>query len=101
MPCLIVSYGHPVDPEAFDSYYTTTHQALADRIPGVVRWHAGHCNSLDGSNPDHYLVAILTFEDDDALQAGMSSPEGQAAVSDIPNFATGGASTTVIDDLIR
>jgi hypothetical protein len=26
----------------------------------------------------------------DALQAGMGSEEGQAAVNDIPNFATGG-----------
>jgi hypothetical protein len=26
----------------------------------------------------------------DALQAGLGSAEGQAAVNDIPNFATGG-----------
>jgi hypothetical protein len=26
----------------------------------------------------------------DALQAGLGSDEGQAAVNDIPNFATGG-----------
>ena len=30
------------------------------------------------------------FEDLDALQAGFGSEEGQAAVNDIPNFATGG-----------
>ena len=32
----------------------------------------------------------LTFEDMDALQAGLGSEEGRAAVNDIPNFATGG-----------
>lgn len=34
--------------------------------------------------------SILTFEDMDALQAGFGSEQGQAAVNDIPNFATGG-----------
>jgi hypothetical protein len=29
------------------------------------------------------------------LQASMGSPEGQAAVADIPNYATGGATTLV------
>jgi hypothetical protein len=32
----------------------------------------------------------LTVEDMDALQAGFGSEQGQAAVNDIPNFATGG-----------
>jgi hypothetical protein len=35
-------------------------------------------------------IAELTFADMDALQAGLGSEEGQAAVNDIPNFATGG-----------
>jgi uncharacterized protein (TIGR02118 family) len=35
-------------------------------------------------------IAELTFEDMDALQAGLGSDQGQAAVNDIPNFATGG-----------
>lgn len=101
MPALIVSYGQPTDPTAFDAYYTTTHRALADKIPGVASWRAGHCASPDGSQPDHYLIAVLEFDTTDALHAGLGSPEGQAAVADIANFATGGATTAVIDDLIR
>jgi quinol monooxygenase YgiN len=31
------------------------------------------------------------FDDADALTASMASPEGQAVVADIPNYATGGA----------
>ncbi|MGW0038135.1 EthD family reductase [Gordonia sp. NPDC003376] len=101
MPALIVSYGHPADPAAFDTYYTTTHRELADQIPGVTRWRAGHCASPDGSRPEHHLVAVLEFGTMEALQAGLGSPQGQAAVADIPNFATGGASTTVISDLLQ
>ena len=32
----------------------------------------------------------------DALQAGLGSEQGQAAINDVPNFATGG-----VDDLLR
>jgi uncharacterized protein (TIGR02118 family) len=35
-------------------------------------------------------MAELTFEDMNSLQAGLGSEQGQAAVNDIPNFATGG-----------
>jgi uncharacterized protein (TIGR02118 family) len=100
MPHLIVSYGHPADPAAFDAHYTTTHRALADRIPGVLHWHAGRCSTLEHSQPEYYLIAILTFATIEDLQSGMASPEGQAAVADIPNYATGGASTTILDDLV-
>lgn len=99
MPHLIVSYGHPADPNAFDDYYTTNHRSLVDRIPGIVRWHAGHCASLDDTQPEYYLIAVLTFASLGDLQAGMASSEGQAAVADIPNYATGGATTTILDDL--
>jgi uncharacterized protein (TIGR02118 family) len=44
----------------------------------------------DGGAVPYQRMAELTFEDMDALQAGLGSGEGQAAVSDIPNFATGG-----------
>jgi uncharacterized protein (TIGR02118 family) len=40
--------------------------------------------------PNPQRIAELTFEDMDSLQAGLGSDEGQAAVNDIPNFATGG-----------
>ncbi|MDO8395327.1 MULTISPECIES: EthD family reductase [Dietzia] len=100
MPHLIVSYGHPTDPAAFDAHYVNNHKPLADRIPGVVRWHAGHCASLDDTQPEHYAMAVLTFATNEDLSAGMASTEGRAAIADIPNYATGGATVTVVDDLV-
>ena len=44
----------------------------------------------DGSELPYQRIAELTFDDINALQAGLGSEEGQAAVNDIPNFATGG-----------
>jgi uncharacterized protein (TIGR02118 family) len=42
------------------------------------------------SSSPYQRIAELTFADMDALQAGLGSEEGQAAVNDIPSFATGG-----------
>ena len=33
----------------------------------------------------------------DALQAGLGSPEGQAAAADLANFATGGVTLIVVE----
>jgi len=97
---LIVCYGHPDDPEAFDHYYSTVHREIADKIPGVREWHAGKCSSPDGSQPPYYLIAVLRFESKQALEDGLASAEGQAAAADVKKFATGGATMLITDDWI-
>jgi uncharacterized protein (TIGR02118 family) len=87
----VVLYGPPADPEDFERYYAQTHTPLATAIPGLKRFEAGRGFATpDGSAVPYQRIAELTFEDMDALQAGLGSDEGQAAVNDIPNFATGG-----------
>ena len=87
----IVLYGPPEDPDAFERYYADTHTALAKAIPGLLRFEAGRgVATPDGSAVPYQRIAELTFEDMSALQAGLESDEGQAAVNDIPNFASGG-----------
>jgi uncharacterized protein (TIGR02118 family) len=89
----VVLYGPPEDVDAFERYYADTHTALATAIPGLRRFEAAAQGiaTPDGSEVPYQRIAELTFEDMDALQAGLGSDEGQAAVNDIPNFATGGA----------
>jgi uncharacterized protein (TIGR02118 family) len=87
----VVLYGPPEDPEAFERHYADTHTALAQAIPGLERFEAARgIGTPDGSPTPFQRIAELTFQDMDALQAGLGSAEGQAAVGDIPNFATGG-----------
>jgi uncharacterized protein (TIGR02118 family) len=86
----VVLYGPPEDPDAFERSYADTHTALATAIPGLQRFEAAQgIATPDGSAAPDQRIAELTFEDMDALQAGRGSDEGQAAVNDIPNFATG------------
>jgi uncharacterized protein (TIGR02118 family) len=94
---LVVSYGPPADPAAFDTYYRETHAPLALKQPGLVRLTFGHAQSLDPAQPGPYLVAELDFDSEDAMGASMSSPEGRAAGRDIANFATGGVTFVHFD----
>jgi uncharacterized protein (TIGR02118 family) len=87
----VVLYGTPEDVDAFERYYADTHTALATAIPGLQRFEAAQgISTPDGSELPYQRIAELTFEDMEALQAGLGSQEGRAAVDDIPNFATGG-----------
>lgn len=98
---LVVLYGRPEDPDAFERYYADTHTALAKAVPGLRRFEAARgVATPDGTEVPYQRIAELTFDDVEALQAGRASDQGQAAANDIPNFATGGVTIFIaeIDD---
>ena len=86
---LLVQYGTPTDPAAFDRYYREVHIPLGQQIPGVVRFDVGRPSPLDDSAAP-YLVAALDFESEQAMGEALRSPEGRATGKDLANFATGG-----------
>jgi len=92
MARLVVLYKTPKNAEAFDKHYASTHIPLAKKVPGLRKYDIsqGPVGSPAGPSGIH-LVATLSFDSMDALKAGMSSPEGQAAAGDLANFADGGA----------
>jgi uncharacterized protein (TIGR02118 family) len=98
MHVLTVCYGHPADPAAFDAYFSSTHIPLVEKIPGLASFTVRRCASLDASQPPYYLLAELGFPSAEALNAGLSSPEGQATAADVPNYATGGVTMFVAHD---
>jgi uncharacterized protein (TIGR02118 family) len=95
---VVVLYGPPEDTDAFERHYADTHTALATAIPGLQRFEAGRAiGTPDGGAPAYQRIAELTFDDMDALQAALGSDEGQAAVNDIPNFASGGVTIFIAE----
>ena len=94
---LVVSYGQPSDPDAFDAHYRDTHVPLATQLPGLIQFTIGHGKPMDPSQPAPYLVAELDFESEEAMGAAFASDEGKAAGADVANFATGGATMTHYD----
>jgi len=83
MARLLVIYPTPTDAAAFDKHYAETHIALVYKIPGLKKFELskGPVVSPTAAN-GVYLVATLHFETMADLQAGLATPEGQAAAAD-------------------
>ncbi|GAC1443377.1 MAG: EthD family reductase [Vulcanimicrobiaceae bacterium] len=90
---VLALYNTPADIAHFEAYYHGTHVPLAKRLPGLRSYtlSKGAIGTPAGAAP-YYLIADLAFDSMDAIQAALGSPEGQAVVADVPNFATGGVS---------
>ena len=81
---LVVAYGPPTEPAAFDQHYEETPARWRSRSPGCATSRRARCSGTpDGSAPPYHLIAQLTFDDPGALQEAMATPEGQAAAGDI------------------
>lgn len=88
---LFACYRHPDDPEAFDRHYAEVHAGLGLALPGLLSFTGTHPTpGPDGTPSPYYWIAVLTFEDDDALAAALSGREGEAAVADLRHFAGAG-----------
>ena len=96
---LTVLYGHPDDPAEFDRYYREVHIPLARKMTGFKGWTIGKCESATpGVAPPYYMIVGLYAQSREAVQAILATPEGQATVADVANFATGGATFLYNDE---
>ena len=99
MAKLLVLYAPPKDPDAFEAHYRNTHLPLARKVPGVKRIeiNAGPVLTPNGPAPYH-LIGLLSFDSMAELQAGLASPEGQAAAADLANFAGAGVTLLLFEE---
>jgi uncharacterized protein (TIGR02118 family) len=98
MASLVVLYKTPKDAAAFDKYYAETHIPIAKKIPGLRRYEISRGAVASPAGPSGvHLVATLSFDSMAAIQSGLGSAEGQAAVADLQKFATGGADILMFD----
>ena len=83
MARLVAIYGTPKDAAAFDKHYMETHIPLAKKIPGLRKFEVsrGPVTTAIGSLAAH-LIATLHFDDMQAIQTALTSPEGMAAAAD-------------------
>jgi uncharacterized protein (TIGR02118 family) len=89
---LTVLYHHPDDAEEFNRYYDETHIPMAAKLPGLRGFSVSRpSRGPDGTRPPCHQIAVLTWDSEGEFQAAVGSAEGQAAMADVANFATGGA----------
>jgi uncharacterized protein (TIGR02118 family) len=98
MATLAVMYKTPADAAAFDRHYSEKHIPLAKKIPGLRKYEISKGPVATPAGPSGYhLVALLHYDDIAAIQNAFASAEGQAAVADVANFATGGVDIIMFD----
>ena len=73
----------------------TRPQLHISRIEVGDAWVAANFAILFG---DCYYHVLASFDDTAAIQKGVASPEGQAAVADVQTFATGGVDIYIFDN---
>lgn len=87
MARMVVIYRKPQDPQAFDQHYFGVHVPLAKKLAGLRRYEISHGPIVTrAGSPDTYLVAILHFDDMQAIQRAFASPEGEACAADVQSF---------------
>jgi uncharacterized protein (TIGR02118 family) len=95
-----VHYGAPTDPGHFESYFVSTHAPLVHKIAGLRTFEYGKAiSNMDGTPTDTFWIATLTFDSMEDMQKAMGSPEGQATVADMGNYASGGA-TVILSEVL-
>lgn len=97
MATLLALYNQPANPGKFDDYYFTTHAPLAKKIPGLISYEVSKGAATLAGNGYH-LVATLKFKSVADIQAGLASPQGQAAAADLANFASAGVTLMSFED---
>jgi uncharacterized protein (TIGR02118 family) len=58
------------------------------KIPGLKSYEISHGPVISTTGHSAYLVAIISFDNMEALKAGFGSPEGQACAEDRKKLAS-------------
>ena len=97
---LTVLYGHPKDADAFERYYAQTHMPIAEKMKTLRRFELSKAAAApEGGPPPYYRMAEAYFDDAAHMQRVLASPEAQATIADMANFATGGVTSFVSEVL--
>ena len=84
---LVALYRTPEDATAFDSHYFGIHTPLVQKWPGLLRLEVAKVTGAPIGEPKHYLMAEMYFENEEAMQNALRSPEGKATARDVMEFA--------------
>jgi uncharacterized protein (TIGR02118 family) len=87
MTKLIALYKTPEDKEAFEKKYFEEHIPLVNKMPGLIKAEISKLKGIGSSEEKFYMQAVMYFNDMDALNAAMGSPEGRASAKNLMSFA--------------
>ena len=88
MAKLVALYKKPADAAVFDAYYFGTHVPLAGLLPGLRKYDVVEGPAAIESGEFH-VVETFHFDDANAAELALASPEGLAAEADRKAMAPG------------
>lgn len=97
MTKLVVMYPKPDDPAHFDKHFRDKHMPLVEKMPGLQGFSYGPAKGPDGADGAFFWVFNGTFASADAIGKALGSPEGEAAVADIPNYSPKAPTILVVE----
>ncbi len=84
---LMILFRRPSDLEAFEQAWSHEFVPRAEKMPGIRRVAVSRVQGAPAGEADLHLVHELYFDDAEALQQAMVSPEGQEAGRALMAFA--------------
>jgi uncharacterized protein (TIGR02118 family) len=72
--------------EEFREYWTTTHAEITAKVPGLRGYVQNICVPDEDGEPAFDGVALLTFDDMEAMHKSVATPEWEAVMADVPKF---------------
>lgn len=87
MTKLIALYRKPSDPKEFEKHYFDVHLPLVRKFPGLRQLEVTRVTGAPIGEAKFHLLAEMTFDSKDAMDAALASAEGKAVTRDILSFA--------------
>ncbi len=84
---LVAMFKRPADTASFDEHYEAVHIPLVRKMPGMKRIEISRVTGAPMSAPQYYRMTEMYFDNQDALNKAIMSPEGTAAAKDLMGFA--------------
>jgi uncharacterized protein (TIGR02118 family) len=84
---LVALYRKPVDADAFDAHYFTTHIPLVNKVPGLKKIEVTKLTGALMGDANYHLMAELYYDSTDAMNEANASKEGRAVAKDLMGFA--------------
>ena len=84
---LVALFKKPTDTISFEEHYNNVHVPLVKKMPGLKQLELSKVTGGPMTTPQFYRVAEMYFDNQQALNAAMMSPDGIAAAKDLMSFA--------------
>lgn len=92
----LVAYDTPPDPAASDRHYREVQIPLAKKLLGLRRYTISRDATAVRGGEAYFLVAELDWDDMEALQVAVASPEGEATARDVGELAPDGGVRSMV-----